>query len=194
MNATLQGQRSDNTSAQANGLGPLPPHKFQGLKARNNAVISHQIIGNPNSLHTVERIGRHDLLPAGERIDFIIKPTTLRHQIPPLPPHRRRTRQSWITDNALYVEYMKRPMDPVYLVDALRFANLNQYAGQAGQPLISASRIYPVEINDPPPDQQASYAAIVNKTQGKIQKSTALLQEAETLFSSLQQRAFRGEL
>jgi type I restriction enzyme, S subunit len=102
--------------------------------------------------------------------------------------------KSWITDNALYVESMKRKMDPIYLVDALRFANLNQYAGQAGQPLISGGRVYPVEILDPSPDLQASYAAIVTKTQTKIQKSTALLQEAETLFSSLQQRAFRGEL
>jgi type I restriction enzyme S subunit len=102
--------------------------------------------------------------------------------------------QSWITDNALYVESLKKKMDSIYLVNALRFANLNQYAGQAGQPLISGGRVYPVEILDPSPDLQASYAAIVTKTQTKIQKSTALLQEAETLFSSLQQRAFRGEL
>ena len=102
--------------------------------------------------------------------------------------------KSWITDNALYVETMKKKMEPIYLVDALRFANLNQYAGQAGQPLISGGRVYPVEILDVSPDLQASYAAIVTKTQTKIQKSTALLQEAESLFSSLQQRAFRGEL
>lgn len=102
--------------------------------------------------------------------------------------------QSWITDNALYVESMKKKMDPIYLVDALRFANLNQYAGQAGQPLISGGRVYPVEILDPSPVQQAAYAAIVTKTQTQINKSKRLLQEAETLFSSLQQRAFRGEL
>jgi type I restriction enzyme S subunit len=102
--------------------------------------------------------------------------------------------KSWITDNALYVETMKKKMEPIYLVDALRFANLNQYAGQAGQPLISGGRVYPVEILGPSTDLQASYAAIVTKTQIKIRKSTAFLQEAETLFSSLQQRAFRGEL
>ena len=46
----------------------------------------------------------------------------------------------------------------------------------------------------PPIALQNKFAASVNKTQAKIQKSTELLQEAEALFSTLQQRAFRGEL
>lgn len=46
----------------------------------------------------------------------------------------------------------------------------------------------------PPIALQSKFAVSVNKTQAKIQKSTELLQEAEALFSTLQQRAFRGEL
>ena len=75
MNATFKDQRSDNTpaqasglglipphksrglKAQASGLGLIPPHKSRGLKARNNTAISLQIIDNPNSRPAGERIG-----------------------------------------------------------------------------------------------------------------------------------------
>ena len=59
---------------------------------------------------------------------------------------------------------------------------------------IGKVKMLEIPIPLPPIALQNKFAAIVTKTQGKIQKSTALLQEAETLFSTLQQRAFRGEL
>ncbi|MEI8038617.1 MAG: restriction endonuclease subunit S [Verrucomicrobiota bacterium] len=59
---------------------------------------------------------------------------------------------------------------------------------------IGKVKMLEIPIPLPPIALQNKFAAIVNKTQGKIQKSTAFLQDAESLFSSLQQRAFRGEL
>ncbi len=59
---------------------------------------------------------------------------------------------------------------------------------------IGKVKMLEIPIPLPPIALQNKFAAIVNKTQAKIQKSTAFLQEAETLFSTLQQRAFRGEL
>lgn len=58
---------------------------------------------------------------------------------------------SWVTDNALYVAKHADTLHTTYLEHALRLANLNQYANQAAQPLISGSRIYPVAISVPPP-------------------------------------------
>ena len=59
---------------------------------------------------------------------------------------------------------------------------------------IGKVKMLEIPIPLPPIALQNKFAAIVNKTQGKIQKSTAFLQESEFLFSTLQQRAFRGEL
>lgn len=59
---------------------------------------------------------------------------------------------------------------------------------------IGKVKMLEIPIPLPPIALQNKFATIVNKTQGKIQKSSAFLQEAESLFSTLQQRAFRGEL
>ena len=59
---------------------------------------------------------------------------------------------------------------------------------------IGKVKMLEIPIPLPPISLQNKFAAVVNQTQAKIQKSTAFLQDAETLFSTLQQRAFRGEL
>ncbi len=52
-------------------------------------------------------------------------------------------RKAWVTDNALIVRKLV-DIETAYLAEALRAANLNQYAGRSAQPLVSGSRIYPV--------------------------------------------------
>ena len=59
---------------------------------------------------------------------------------------------------------------------------------------IGKVKMLEIPIPLPPITLQNKFATIVTKTQSKIQKSATFLQEAETLFSNLQQRAFRGEL
>lgn len=102
--------------------------------------------------------------------------------------------KSWITDNALYVRELLRPIETLYLVEALRAANLNQYASQAAQPLISGGRIYPVRIGLPPLDLQRRFAAIVESIEQQKARMHAHLAELDALFASLQHRAFNGEL
>lgn len=102
--------------------------------------------------------------------------------------------KSWITDNALYVSELKQPISFRYLAEALSQANLNQYAGRSAQPLISGSRIYPIEIVIPSMDDQLKFERsskeidvlkiLANKSQCK----------AEFSFASLQYRAFSGQL
>jgi type I restriction enzyme S subunit len=101
---------------------------------------------------------------------------------------------SWITDNALYVSEIKRPMSLVYLAAALTLANLNQYAGRAAQPLVSGSRIYPVEILLPSLDDQLRFESAlleISQTTTALNLGTKLLGD---LFSSLQHSAFSGQL
>ena len=100
----------------------------------------------------------------------------------------------WVTDNALYVAEQSKDLHPRYLAEALRVANLNQYAGRAGQPLISGNRIYPIEILVPPPEEQEKFAnniANLHKYE-KCQKDA--VEHIEKLFSILLHRAFTGEL
>lgn len=71
----------------------------------------------------------------------------------------------WVTDNALYVAEKSPGLHSDYLLFALRQANLNQYASQSGQPLVSGGRIYPVEILVPEAPMQDTFAKIIQGRQ-----------------------------
>ena len=101
--------------------------------------------------------------------------------------------QSWITDNALFVQKLFKPMNQEYLLAALREADLNQYANQAAQPLISGSRIYPVEVLLPPIEMQHRFAARVLAIKSLRMHMTAHSESLDDLFAALQARAFAGE-
>lgn len=104
------------------------------------------------------------------------------------------TRQPcWVTDNALLVRQLQ-PCSVTYLAEALRVADLNQYAGRAAQPLISGNRIYPVEILLPPEDQQRRFEEALQATSRQHYAAERASSKIEDLFASLQHRAFRGEL
>ncbi len=102
--------------------------------------------------------------------------------------------KSWITDNALYVSERVPELKFEYLVHALTNANLNQYASQSGQPLISGSRVYPVEILVPPEDLQDSFGELIARVTRLERLVDTGRSELDRLFASLQHRAFRGEL
>lgn len=100
----------------------------------------------------------------------------------------------WVTDNALYVSEHSDDLHPRYLAEALRMANLNQYAGRAGQPLISGSRIYPIEILVPPSSEQQQFASQIHKLQEFEDARRQSENRIECLFSVFTYRAFSGEL
>jgi type I restriction enzyme S subunit len=100
----------------------------------------------------------------------------------------------WVTDNALYVSERSSELDLIYLIEALKVANLNKYAGRAGQPLISGSRIYPVEILVPDLCEQQAFAQIVNGVSAVRTKQVAAGQKLQQQFDVILHRAFAGEL
>jgi type I restriction enzyme S subunit len=102
--------------------------------------------------------------------------------------------KSWVTDNALYVAEKSDELDDVYLAQALRMANLNQYAGRAGQPLISGSRIYPIKILVPPRADQNQFARRVELLEKNTLVTSKAEEQIEKLFTILLHRAFTGEL
>lgn len=102
--------------------------------------------------------------------------------------------KAWITDNALYISEKFEPLDDYYLVAALKQAKLNQYAGRAGQPLISGSRIYPVEILVPSENMQGSFAKIVERLLSIDGMKTSASNRIDQLWETLMSRAFSGQL
>jgi len=102
--------------------------------------------------------------------------------------------KSWVTDNALYVSDRDAALSFDYLVHALIHARLNRYASQFGQPLVSGSRIYPVEILVPPKDLQKQFAARIRRSDELAVGYKLSASAIDSLFGSLQHRAFRGEL
>lgn len=102
--------------------------------------------------------------------------------------------KAWVTDNALYVSEKLEFLEDYYLVAALQQANLNQYAGRAGQPLISGSRINSVEILIPSSAMQSSFAKLVTdllKLENSWHAASARL---DSLCDLLMDQAFSGEL
>ncbi len=104
------------------------------------------------------------------------------------------SRNAWITDNALYVSEKLEPIEDQYLVAALEQANLNQYAGRAGQPLISGSRIYPVEILVPAEDEQLVFARSVSDLRKVNDILAVASRNLDSLWDTLMTRAFSGQL
>lgn len=102
--------------------------------------------------------------------------------------------KAWITDNALYVSEKLEYLDDHYLVAALELANLNRYAGQAGQPLISASRINPVEILVPDEADQKKFSKLVVALLELGGHRDKTEKQLDGLWKELIQQAFTGQL
>ncbi|WP_199921545.1 restriction endonuclease subunit S [Intrasporangium calvum] len=101
---------------------------------------------------------------------------------------------AWVTDNALYVSGNPHGLSLNYLRHALSHLNLNQYASQSGQPLISGSRISPALIGLPSQELQDEFDGQIAALQQIDEACTAGLDQANSLFSALQARAFSGRL
>lgn len=100
----------------------------------------------------------------------------------------------WVTDNALYVSEMNDQLDRFYLAYSLTVADLNKYAGRAGQPLVSGSRIYPVEILVPPKLLQERFSETAFEIRHVVDCDKQTEVRLDTLQATLLHRAFSGEL
>ncbi|GAA1818359.1 restriction endonuclease subunit S [Nesterenkonia flava] len=102
--------------------------------------------------------------------------------------------KSWVSDNALYVKSTSKEMDAIFLSASLRRAHLNQFANKSGQPSISAGKISHAPILVAPMELQKQFAQKIAATRALHSKTALSHQHMVQLTSSLQSRAFRGEL
>ena len=106
--------------------------------------------------------------------------------------------KSWVTDNALIVDFLSNNVNMKFLYHSLGYHNLNELSVSTAQPVISGGKIYPYEILLPTLEQQT---LIVEKIESRFAGSEALekaiddsLIKAELLRQSILKQAFEGKL
>lgn len=101
--------------------------------------------------------------------------------------------RSWITDNALYASEISPLVRIEYLAFALAQANLNQYSSQSGQPLVSASRLYPVMLMLPPLSLQDAFLNVLEKSERFKALQVKSLESIGDMCRSLAEKYFSQE-
>jgi len=84
--------------------------------------------------------------------------------------------KSWITDNALYVSEIKKPIELVFLKISLDKLNLNKYAKVGGQPSISQSTVLELKIPLPPIETQKEIVAKIEEEQKLVDSNKQLIE------------------
>ena len=87
--------------------------------------------------------------------------------------------KSWVTDNALYIKNVLRPVDLRFLEISLRSLNLNQFAKVGGQPSISQSTVYERTIPLPPLATQQAIVAEIEAEQALVAANRELITRFE---------------
>ncbi|MDR1085478.1 MAG: restriction endonuclease subunit S [Deltaproteobacteria bacterium] len=102
--------------------------------------------------------------------------------------------KSWISEQVMYVSEVSGEILPRYLAEVMRTANLGQYVTNSRQPLLSASRIYPIEIVIPPSEEQEKFISLALEFDKYRCDGQNSLFRLRSLFSALMARAFSGDL
>lgn len=85
--------------------------------------------------------------------------------------------KSWITDNALYVDVKKCPLDDEFLFFLLTTMDLRNLANQMGQPVISGASIYAAVCPIPPLPEQKRIAALLNEQMAAVERARKAAEE-----------------
>lgn len=106
--------------------------------------------------------------------------------------------RSWVTDNALIVDYDNQLLDKLFLAEALSYFNLNQLSNSSAQPVISGEKIYDVPMALPPINEQARIIKFIKNKSEAIQSIFRAIEvkqkRCSTIKESILQKAFEGRL
>lgn len=102
---------------------------------------------------------------------------------------------SWVTDNAIVVRIADvTRLDAAYLLRAFRMSDFSRRVKHLDLPFINQGMILDTPIAMPPLVVQQSFAGHLQAIQVQKEICRASLTQLDALFTSLQHRAFRGEL
>ena len=105
---------------------------------------------------------------------------------------------SWVTDNALIVDFPEDILIKNFVFWLLSATNLREDSASSAQPVISGTKIYPIPLQIPPVAEQLEIVRIIEEHvtfANRIEHSTqAALNRVNKLTQSILAKAFRGEL
>lgn len=105
---------------------------------------------------------------------------------------------SWVTDNALIVFFDNTKFDNYFIYYVLSYTNLRQNDSATAQPVISGSKIYPIEVTIMGLAEQREIVRILDfliaKGEQARDAAETVLKQIELMKKSILARAFRGEL
>jgi len=100
----------------------------------------------------------------------------------------------WVTDNALYVVVKKRDYNNLFLCYLLNYVNLNQYSAETGQPLMTQSIVYKIQIPLPPLPEQHRIASILSQIDEAIEKEKKYKEKLERIKRGLIEDLLTGKV
>ena len=101
--------------------------------------------------------------------------------------------KAWVTDNALYVKELLKPVDLKFLEQALRSLDLNLYAKVGGQPSISQSTVLERKIALPDLDKQRAIVAEIEAEKALVAANRELITRFEQKIQSTLARIWGEE-
>ncbi|QNR25513.1 restriction endonuclease subunit S [Croceimicrobium hydrocarbonivorans] len=106
--------------------------------------------------------------------------------------------KSWVTDNALVVEFKLPCFYLKFMKLKLQFENLNKLSNSTAQPVISGSKIYSYSVKLPPLPEQRAIVAKIEQLFSELDNGIANLKAAKDKLEIYRQavlkKAFEGEL
>lgn len=99
----------------------------------------------------------------------------------------------WVNNHA-HVLAFNGHAELIFLKSVINFLDLKPYLSGSAQPKLNQKSLNRIPISTPPLDRQRKFAAIFASVEKQKTKQQAHLDELDTLFSSLQSRAFKGAL
>ena len=106
--------------------------------------------------------------------------------------------RSWVTDNALVVNFPQSLVNLKFIYNLLRATNLREDSASTAQPVISGSKIYPIELMLPSLEEQTEIVRRVEQLFAYADQIEQRVKDAQTRVNHLTQsilaKAFRGEL
>ncbi|MCJ7763469.1 restriction endonuclease subunit S [Candidatus Bathyarchaeota archaeon] len=81
-------------------------------------------------------------------------------------------KRSWITDNALYATELSADFDIIFLKYLLDFTNLNKFQKKMGQPLITQTIVYGIDVPKPSLSEQRKIAGVLMTVDNKLKLET----------------------
>nr|WP_243158496.1 restriction endonuclease subunit S [Clostridium perfringens] len=102
--------------------------------------------------------------------------------------------KSWITDNALYISEKIIDFDNKFMYYLLKYKDLNKYANQNVQPVISGQKIYSINVAMPQYYEQVKIASILLDIDKKIKGYKVRNEKLEELKRGLMQQLLTGKI